>query len=345
MTHLLSKAGLASAAITPAMSVLVLALGLAGCEAQCALSTARLSAPTMASAINAETRAPTAVASTFPSDAPAIYATAKVSNAPDDTKVKATFHYLEGGDRQIAADEIETGGTRAVAFTLSPPVNGWPAGQYETRFYLNGKEVLRQPFNVSSAGVTVATSPGSRPLVRAGDTRPATSASADPQKSQPAATRPAPMKRLRDETFGTTLELPSAWTYRVNASKDYVLEGPKGTDTFELSVILQFVTKAANPGSSAVAQAQRLAEQIARAPNGAIKTRETLTMGGQEAPYFVATYTAANAAGVATPFAHTQIVLDHGAYYYLVSYSGPVPIYQKYLGVFQNMVQTFQFTR
>jgi hypothetical protein len=105
------------------------------------------------------------------------------------------------------------------------------------------------------------------------------------------------------------------------------------------------VTKAANPGSSAIDQARTLAEQIARAPNGAIKTRETLPMGGQDAPYFVATYTAADSAGVATPFAHTQIVLDHGAHYYLISYSGPVPIYQKHIGVFQNMVQTFQFTR
>lgn len=324
-------------AITPALgALLVVTLGLAGCEAECSVSTARLSDAKMATAIDAGTKAPTVQASTFAPDVPAIYATAMLSNAPDDTKVKATFHFLENGDRQIAEDEIQAGGTRSVAFTLSPPVNGWPAGQYETRFYLNGKEVLRQPFNVSSPTSPPPATKG------AGDSRPKPSPVAG---TQPPAAASVPMKRFSDDRFGIQLELPPSWTYRVNAAKDYVLEGPKGTDVYELSVVLQFVTKAANPGSSAAAQAQTLADQIGRAQNGAIKTRDTLTIGGQEAPYFVATYTAADSSGIANGFVHTQIVVDHGEHYYLISYSGPVPIYQKHLGVFQNMVQTFQFTR
>jgi hypothetical protein len=39
------------------------------------------------------------------------------------------------------------------------------------------------------------------------------------------------------------------------------------------------------------------------------------------------------------------LVLDHGAYYYLISYSGPAPIYEKHLSVFQHLVETFTFTR
>jgi len=305
----------------------VLALWLSGCEAECAVSTARLSDAAMATAINEETKAPATAASTFAADAPAIYATVKLSNAPADTKVKATFHYLEGGDRQITQDEVEAGGTSYVSFTLSPPDNGWPAGQYETRFHLNGKEIMRLPFNVAPA--TIAPT---------GEDAPA----AEPQKAQ--AVRPV-MKTMRDDTFGFAFEIPATWTYRVNPNKDYVVEGPKGTDAYELSVILQFVTKAANKGSSATAQAQAIVEQIQGAPNGAIKSSDMLKMAGQEAPYFVATYTAKNSAGVAGPFAHTQLVLDHGLYYYLISYSGPAPIYEKYLGEFQHLVETFAFTR
>jgi hypothetical protein len=337
MTDPLAKSGAPVLAKTFPVGVLVLALGLAGCQAECSASTARLTEAKMASAIDAETRAPTTLASTFAPSAPAVYATAKLSNAPDDTKVKAAFHYLESGDRQVAEDEVQAGGTRFVAFTLSAPTSGWPAGQYETRFSLNGKEVLRLPFNVTSAvapeaalpapAQAPAPAPASPPVVKAGANRAS-----------------SPTKRFRDPKFGIEFELPEPWTYRITPSKDYLFEGPKGTDAFELSVVLQFVTKAANPGSSPAAQAQALAEKIASAPNGAIKTRDKLVVAGQEALYFVATYTAADSAGAATLFAHTQIVVDRGAYYYLISYSGPAPIYQKYLDVFQNMVQTLRFT-
>jgi hypothetical protein len=323
------------------VGLMVLVLAFAGCEAEFSVSTAKLSEAKMASAINTESKAPTAVASTFAPDIPAIFATTKLSNAPSDTKVKATFHYLEGGDREIAADEVEAGGTCYVAFTLSAPSNGWPVGQYETRFYLNGKEVQRQPFNVTAASAAVPQPPAA---AGAGDSRPAAAPAARPRGSSPAPTAAAATKRFRDETFGIELELPSAWGSRLTPSKDYILEGAKGTDAFELSVIIQFVTKSTNPGSSAVAQAKKVAGQIEGAPNGAIKTRDTLSMAGQEAPYFVATYTASDSRGVATAFAHTQIVLDHGAYYYLISYSGPQPIYQKYLGTFQEMVGSFRFT-
>jgi len=308
------------------LGMFVLAIGLAGCEAECAVSTAGLSDAAMATAINEETKAPTTAASTFAPETPAIFATVKLSNAPADTRVKATFHYLEGGDRQITEDEVKAGGTRYVSFTLSPPDNGWPAGQYETRFELNGKEAMRLPFNVVPAPTAAAVE-------------------AAPDSAQKAKTAQPAVKLMRDDTFGFAFEIPATWTYRLNPNKDYVVEGPKGTDAYELSVILQFVTKAANKGSSATAQAQALVEQIQGAPNGAIKSSDMLKMAGQEAPYFVATYSAKNSAGVATPFAHTQLVLDHGPYYYLISYSGPAPIYEKYLGVFQRLVETFAFTR
>src|SRR3972149_1452038 len=114
-------------------TVIALTAGLSACEAQCSVSTAKLSEEAMASTVNQETKAPVATVTTFAPDAPAIYATAKLSDAPEGTKITATFHYLEGGDRQIAEDEVTAEGTRYVMFTLTPPTNGWPAGQYETR--------------------------------------------------------------------------------------------------------------------------------------------------------------------------------------------------------------------
>jgi len=303
-----------------ALAPLVFGLTLVACEGECSVSTARLTDGAMASAIDPASKAPTAKASSFAPNAGTIYATVKLSAAPADTKVKAAIHYLESGDREVVSDEVSADGTRMVAFTLSSPDAGWPAGQYETRFLLNGKEVLRTPFNV--AGTTPTAAPAAAPV-----------ASAESNKV------------FRDDKFGMTFEVPSTWNYHVDAAKNYVIEGVKGTDAYEISLVLQFVIKAANPKSSATAQAQRLVDQITAQPNSAIKSHDMVKMGGQDAPYFVATYAAADSAGRKVPFSHAQVVLDHGDYYYLISYSAPAPIYEKYLGAFQHMVETFRFIK
>ena len=326
--------------------VIALAAGLAACEAQCSVSTASLSEETMSNAVNQETKAPVAAITSFGSDASEIYATAKVSNAPADTKIKATFHYLEGGDRQIAEYEVTAEGTRYVMFTLAPPTNGWPAGQYETRFFLNGKEGRRLPFNV------VARQPLAGPVTPPVAAVPEVSAPAaavaitpaSPGASASLATPATPTKQFHDDTFGFTLVLPNTWSYRVTPQKHYLFEGPKGTDAFELSVVLQFVTKSANPGSTAAAQLQRLAEGLAGAPNGVIGNRGTVKVGGQAAPYFNATYSAKDSSASVAPFPHTQIAVDHGDYYYLISYSGPTPVSKKYLPVFEHLVTGFVFS-
>ncbi|TAK13233.1 MAG: hypothetical protein EPO35_10550 [Acidobacteria bacterium] len=295
-------------------TIVLAAATLAGCEAQCSVSTAKLSEETMASAINPDTKAPVTKAVTFAPDTGTIYATVKLSNAPEGTKVKATFHYLEGGDRQIFDYEMTSEGTRYIAFSLTRPTNGWPVGPYETRFLLNDKPGPKVPFNVAPSAASAAT---------------------------PNAT---PTKLFRDEAFGFSLSAPDTWTYRVTPRKDYLFEGPKGTDAYETSVIIQFVRKSDNPGSSAKAQLDGLAAELARAPNGAIGKRGEVNVGGQSSPFFNATYNAKTSTGVVAPFTHTQIAVDHGDYYYLISYSGPTPAFEAHLPVFEGMVTSFAFT-
>ncbi len=314
-------------------AIAALTMSVAACEAQCSVSTASLSEEAMASAVNPETKAPVAQVTSFAPDASTIYATAKLTSAPEGTKVKAEFHYLEGGDRQIAQDEVTADGTRYVMFTLSPPTNGWPSGQYETRFFLNGKEGKRLPFNIATrAAAPEAPTP--------------TAAPAPPPARAQTPTRAATgLKTFRDDAFGFSLELPDTFTYRVTPQKHYMFEGPKGSDAYELSIILQFVTKSQNPGSSAEAQLRGLADELARAPNGTIRTRDTIPVGGTTAPFVSATYDAKDSGGTVVPFGHTQMVVDHGAYYYLISYSGPLEIFKKYMPTFEHLIESWTFTR
>ncbi|MEI6246242.1 MAG: hypothetical protein WCQ64_14505, partial [Acidobacteriota bacterium] len=152
------------------------------------------------------------------------------------------------------------------------------------------------------------------------------------------------LKTFRDDKFGFSFELPPTFAYSVTPQKNYLFEGPKGTDAYELSIILQFVTKSQNPGSSADLQLRGLAAELSRAPNGAIKTRDTISVGGATAPFVSATYDAKNSTGVVVPFGHTQVVVDHGPYYYLISYSGPIEIFKKYMPAFQHLIESFTFT-
>lgn len=153
------------------------------------------------------------------------------------------------------------------------------------------------------------------------------------------------LKTFHDPAFGISLELPNTWSYRVTPAKDYIFEGAKGSEAYELSLIIQFVTKKANPGSSATAQLRKLAAQLEGSPNGAVKSNGSVTVGGAKSPYLVATYSARDSTGVMKPFAHTQVVVDHGDYYYLISFSGPSKTYEKLLPVFEHALGSVTFTK
>jgi len=67
------------------------------------------------------------------------YAIVKLSNAPDDTTVKATWSAVDvvGTDANTFLDETElTNGDGTLTFTLSND-NLWPAGRYKVDLYLN----------------------------------------------------------------------------------------------------------------------------------------------------------------------------------------------------------------
>ncbi len=332
---------------------LLLALLFSGCETSCSYSTAELSEAQTAKTIHPETQAPWEPARTFAPDAESIYAVAKLAYAPDGTRVAASFYYLENGEREIASDELETGGEKWVSFSLSPPENGWPVGQYEVRLLLNDDEVERLPFNVTSATARAQPEEPSKPK-RSAPARKAAKAtpSAPPPPPGPAKEEKATasvsdapsMKRFHDANLGFEFEVPPDWTYRVTADKDYLIEGPKGTDAYELSVLMQFISKAQNPGSSAVDQAEQALASLQGAPDAQLKTKEMLAIASQEAPYFVASYTANDSTRNAATFGHTQIIMDHGDYFYWLSYSGPIDIYEKHRVVFEHIAKTFRFT-
>lgn len=149
--------------------------------------------------------------------------------------------------------------------------------------------------------------------------------------------------RFRELQFGFSYEVPSNWNITLTPKKDYMVEGPKGTDAYEISVVIQIVKKSENPGSSAGAQLESSGKLLLTAPEAAIKQKGTLTVAGREVPCFVASYKASTSQGSSAVFSHLQLVIDQGDYYYWVSYSAPVPVYEKYRLVAEHFLNSFQF--
>jgi len=73
-----------------------------------------------------------------------------IANAPEDTKVKASWYAINaGGDKNklIDAAELTVGNLNELDFTLSLP-RPWPLGSYRVDLTLNGKFDRSRAFNV-----------------------------------------------------------------------------------------------------------------------------------------------------------------------------------------------------
>ncbi|MCD6119299.1 hypothetical protein J7K50_05615 [bacterium] len=112
---------------------------------------ATLSDFAIAASVYGLTQAPKEITSEFEPDAPVIYLTMFLSSAPEGTKVRVDWYYLGKlgkEERLIIPAELETSGTRQLAFNMKPGVGDLPVGMYEARVSLNGEEVERVPFSV-----------------------------------------------------------------------------------------------------------------------------------------------------------------------------------------------------
>jgi len=81
-----------------------------------------------------------------------IHAVVRVKNAPDDTKVTASWFVVDVGGAAEAGSSIDsadytTGGTRNIDFTLKPK-NPWPAGKYKVEILVNGESYKTLEYTV-----------------------------------------------------------------------------------------------------------------------------------------------------------------------------------------------------
>ncbi|MFC1617914.1 hypothetical protein ACFL2B_01385 [Patescibacteria group bacterium] len=84
---------------------------------------------------------------TLDSRSPYLYASIFVKNAPEDTRLRATWTYK---DRQIAKpSEIDVSGSRYIAFSSRRPIEGFRTGDYKiTVEIIDSDEKIEKTFSV-----------------------------------------------------------------------------------------------------------------------------------------------------------------------------------------------------
>lgn len=147
----MKKAILTVAVVTTS---LLLAIPLIGCQGGVGFTatTASLSEATMAKGIDETTNKPIDKTQVFTPDAPEFFCSAKLSNAPSDTEIKAEWIYVQGEaegvtDYIIEEVTVTSEGTGYIYFSLTNDAL-WPRGEYKVVLYVDGKESLSVPFTV-----------------------------------------------------------------------------------------------------------------------------------------------------------------------------------------------------
>lgn len=178
--------------------------------------------------------------------------------------------------------------------------------------------------------------------VRAGGDRPT------PPSPPPATTGGAPGATAGTRSFTMDSvpfagEIPGDWEGRKTQAGTVVFEGPKGTESYEVSIEVGFEPKRQDLTIDQLAQS--VVEVLSSKPRAEVQppARETAD-DGTPVRIIKAAYSLQASSGTMFPLKHVTVLLDYPGYYAILSYYTPESIYQKYSEVFTRFIQQLRYT-
>jgi hypothetical protein len=147
---------------------------------------------------------------------------------------------------------------------------------------------------------------------------------------------------LRDDRLGFSFDYPDEWAAVSLGRGDHRIAGRAGTPAAEAVITLKVIAKSESPGSSALQQLLTIHEQLTDGGAQLVSLGPT-EIAGQTAAFASHAYDGRNSQGRTVPFDHVQLVLDHGANYFLVSFVAPHDVFVKQTAVFKQIFTTWRF--
>jgi hypothetical protein len=147
--------------------------------------------------------------------------------------------------------------------------------------------------------------------------------------------------RYQDNS-GFSCDFPQSWKFDQSTHNDRVFGDATGKYP-DATIIIQVIDRSLTKLKTAKEQLEDLANQIKAVPDAAIAAQSTAPFAGQDAPFFIASYTTKDTKGVLRPFKHVQAVATTEKYFLLMSYSAPIAEFDVNLKVFQNCAATMEF--
>ena len=156
---------------------------------------------------------------------------------------------------------------------------------------------------------------------------------------KPPAPLPAPSRPGRAvfavESPAYVGEMPEGWTTRRTNDGVFILEGPRGTESYEVTIRLAFYPKTSN---SIDTLAESIRAGLQKLPNAQVApTTDRQTSDGRAARAFVAGYTGKDSAGAEGPFRQMMAVVEYAGHFLVAGYSGPTALFDKYMSAFDMM--------
>jgi hypothetical protein len=160
----------------------------------------------------------------------------------------------------------------------------------------------------------------------------------------PAAKPAAARQRFSIDVPPYSGEMPAGWTARKGeAPGTLVIEAPKGTEAYEVTIKLTFFNK---PGNSLDGLAQTVSTALQQLPNAEVSiSKDNRTQEGRALRAMSASYRAQNVAKQTVAFGHVAAIVEYQSHFVVLSYWGPEALLEKYLAAYQLVGTTLAASR
>jgi len=143
--------------------------------------------------------------------------------------------------------------------------------------------------------------------------------------------------------FKFATEVPGHWQAEAKnspTSSALVFSGLKGSDEYYTTINFQIVQRRTEGPDGVDVRAGDIQRQWGTAAKYQLISQAKSQFAGAPAMRMVAQY---QAPGASELYKQEQIVAEKGQYFYLVSYTAPLELYDKHYASMERVIQTFQF--